>query len=68
LVSQTGLGFSRGCTSFQLKVNIVTIDDIDDIAYAEGDLSNEAKKELGSMQGCDQRKAAPKAKPKAKKA
>ena len=31
---------------------------IDDIAYAEGDLSNEAKKELGSMQVCDQRIAA----------
>ena len=28
---------------------------IDDIAYAEGDLSNEAKEELGSMQICDQR-------------
>ena len=31
---------------------------IDDIAYAEGDLSNEAKEELGSMQICDQRIAA----------
>ena len=28
---------------------------IDDIAYEEGDLSNEAKAELGSMQVCDQR-------------
>ena len=28
---------------------------IDDIAYAEDDLSNEAKEELGSMQICDQR-------------
>ena len=28
---------------------------IDDITYAEGDLSDEAKKELGSMQVCDQR-------------
>ena len=28
---------------------------IDDIAYAESDLSNEAKEELGSMQICDQR-------------
>ena len=28
---------------------------IDDIAYAEGDLSKEAKVELGSMQICDQR-------------
>ena len=28
---------------------------IDDISYAEGDLSNEAKEELGSMQVCDQR-------------
>ena len=28
---------------------------IDDIAYAEDDLSNEAKVELGSMQVCDQR-------------
>ena len=28
---------------------------IDDIAYAESDLSNEAKEELGSMQVCDQR-------------
>ena len=28
---------------------------IDDIAYTEGDLSNEAKEELGSMQICDQR-------------
>ena len=28
---------------------------IDDITYAEGDLSNEAKEELGSMQICDQR-------------
>ena len=28
---------------------------IDDIAYTEGDLSNEAKEELGSMQVCDQR-------------
>ena len=31
---------------------------IDDIAYAEGDLSNEAKEELGSMQVCDQKIAA----------
>jgi len=31
---------------------------IDDIAYVEGDLSNEAKEELGSMQICDQRIAA----------
>jgi hypothetical protein len=31
---------------------------IDDIAYAEGDLSNDAKKELTSMQVCDQRIAA----------
>ena len=31
---------------------------IDDIAYAEGDLSTEAKEELGSMQVCDQRIAA----------
>ena len=31
---------------------------IDDIAYAESDLSNEAKEELGSMQVCDQRIAA----------
>ena len=31
---------------------------IDDITYAEGDLSDEAKKELGSMQVCDQRIAA----------
>tara|TARA_B100000787_G_C16176705_1_gene289432 strand:+ start:1108 stop:1347 length:240 start_codon:yes stop_codon:yes gene_type:complete len=31
---------------------------IDDIAYAEGDLSNEAKEELGSMTICDQRIAA----------
>ena len=31
---------------------------IDDIAYAEADLSNEAKAELGSMQVCDQRIAA----------
>ena len=30
---------------------------IDDVAYAEGDLSNEAKEELGSMQICDQRLA-----------
>ena len=28
---------------------------IDDFTYAEGDLSDEAKKELGSMQVCDQR-------------
>jgi len=28
---------------------------IDDIVYAESDLSNEAKSELGSMQICDQR-------------
>ena len=28
---------------------------IDDIAYAEDALSNEAKEELGSMQICDQR-------------
>jgi len=28
---------------------------IDGIAYEEGDLSNEAKAELGSMQVCDQR-------------
>ena len=31
---------------------------IDDIAYAEGDLSQEAKEELGSMQVCDQKIAA----------
>jgi hypothetical protein len=31
---------------------------IDDIAYDEADLSNEAKQELGSMQICDQRIAA----------
>ena len=31
---------------------------IDDITYAEGDLSNEAREELGSMQVCDQRIAA----------
>jgi hypothetical protein len=31
---------------------------IDDIAYAEADLSNEAKAELGSMQACDQKIAA----------
>tara|TARA_B100000795_G_C22454823_1_gene306963 strand:+ start:128 stop:355 length:228 start_codon:yes stop_codon:yes gene_type:complete len=31
---------------------------IDDVAYAEDDLSNEAKNELGSMQVCDQRIAA----------
>ena len=31
---------------------------IDDIAYAEADLSDEAKAELGSMQVCDQRIAA----------
>ena len=31
---------------------------IDDIAYAEGDLSDDAKKELASMQVCDQRIAA----------
>ena len=31
---------------------------IDNIAYTEGDLSNEAKEELGSMQICDQRIAA----------
>ena len=31
---------------------------IDDIAYAEGDLSNVAKEELGSMQVCDQKIAA----------
>jgi len=31
---------------------------IDDIAYDEGDLSNEAKEELSSMQICDQRIAA----------
>ena len=31
---------------------------IDDIAYDEADLSNEAKQELGSMQVCDQRIAA----------
>ena len=31
---------------------------IDDIAYAEADLSNEAKEELGSMRVCDQRIAA----------
>ena len=31
---------------------------IDDIAYDESDLSNEAKEELGSMQICDQRIAA----------
>ena len=28
---------------------------IDDVAYAEDALSNEAKEELGSMQVCDQR-------------
>ena len=28
---------------------------IDDVAYAEDALSNEAKEELGSMQICDQR-------------
>ena len=28
---------------------------IDDIVYAESDLSNEARSELGSMQICDQR-------------
>ena len=28
---------------------------IDDIAYDEDDLSNEAKEQLGSMQACDQR-------------
>lgn len=28
---------------------------IDEIAYAEDDLSNEAKEQLGSMQLCDQR-------------
>ena len=28
---------------------------IDDVAYAEADLSNEAKAELGSMQVCDQK-------------
>ena len=28
---------------------------IDDIAYEEGDLSNEAREELASMQICDQR-------------
>jgi hypothetical protein len=31
---------------------------IDDVAYAEADLSNEAKTELTSMQVCDQRIAA----------
>ena len=31
---------------------------IDDVAYAEDALSNEAKEELGSMQICDQRIAA----------
>tara|TARA_B110000090_G_scaffold62873_1_gene71926 strand:+ start:70 stop:291 length:222 start_codon:yes stop_codon:yes gene_type:complete len=31
---------------------------IDDIAYAEDDLSNEAKNELTNMQVCDQRIAA----------
>ena len=31
---------------------------IDDIAYDEGELSNAAKEELGSMQICDQRIAA----------
>ena len=31
---------------------------IDDIAYAEGDLSKEAKEELLSMQICDQKIAA----------
>ena len=31
---------------------------IDGIAYAEGDLSDEAKEELGSMQVCDQKLAA----------
>jgi hypothetical protein len=31
---------------------------IDDIAYAEDELSDEAKQELGSMQICDQRIAA----------
>ena len=31
---------------------------IDDVAYAEDALSNEAKEELGSMQVCDQRIAA----------
>ena len=31
---------------------------IDDIAYAEADLSDKAKAELGSMQVCDQRIAA----------
>jgi len=31
---------------------------IDDIAYDEDDLSNEAKEQLGSMQVCDQRIAA----------
>ena len=31
---------------------------IDDIAYDEAELSNEAKEELGSMQICDQRIAA----------
>ena len=31
---------------------------IDDIVYAEDELSNEAKKELGSMQVCDQKIAA----------
>jgi len=28
---------------------------IDEVVYAEDDLSNEAKEELGSMQVCDQR-------------
>jgi len=36
-------------------MSIITIDDV---AYAEGDLSDEAKRELGSMQVCDQRIAA----------
>jgi hypothetical protein len=31
---------------------------IDDIAYDEDDLSNEAREQLGSMQVCDQRIAA----------
>ena len=31
---------------------------IDDVAYANADLSDEAKAELGSMQVCDQRIAA----------
>ena len=55
MVSQTGLGFSRGCTSFQLKVNIVTIDVTE---YKAEALSSEAKNELMSMQTCDQRIAA----------